>query len=380
MLLLCVCGQIIGRNESGDRIGRAALNRCCPRNPVLFCGGWRWCSCSSGWWPQRTGRQSGSDTRTSPAPGCGGWSARRRRPVAWTRSTSTPRSKRACLSLRWGRRRAKRSSAAKRCRWGCCGCWSCRCRVAGCRTPRLHLGICRSKNGTAPHPAPQKMLRFHHLIWDFVSGNVTFKLTTGYSRSEERTIVSRFCTREARKARNVPYNQSNQKCTVSNSSIASQLTSASIADSTRVRVSSDTPVYRTFSTAASVIQYANLDFFFYWIWISTAFTTTKNNDGSNQFITDLGGLICSVYYQVSKWRRSSLFGYPVPPHLILFFYDAHHESSVMEIIELPSVRLVWPVWSKRNQLFEFRPYLPIEVRWEQPASPVDRNDNIITMN
>ena len=121
-------------------------------------------------------------------------------------------------------------------------------------------------------------------------------------------------------------------------------------------------------------------FFFYWIWISTAFTTTKNNDGSNQFITDLGGLICSVYYQVSKWRRSSLFGYPVPPHLILFFYDAHHESSVMEIIELPSVRLVWPVWSKRNQLFEFRPYLPIEVRWEQPASPVDRNDNIITMN
>ena len=68
----CLCWQIIGKNESGDTTGRAALNRCYPRHPVLFYDGWCCCSCFSGWWLRHRGQQSGSDRRTSLVPRCDG--------------------------------------------------------------------------------------------------------------------------------------------------------------------------------------------------------------------------------------------------------------------------------------------------------------------
>ncbi len=53
---------------------------------------------------------------------------------------------------------ARPPSAARQCRWRCCGCWNCKCRVAADGQQRrirwpARRGTDRSTSGTTPHPA-----------------------------------------------------------------------------------------------------------------------------------------------------------------------------------------------------------------------------------
>ena len=138
-----------------DELGNA-LRRWCVRPRCA------WCEVQHlGWWLRCTRRQIGSGTKTFLATrvcrvGVTIPSARRQLRGSLNRWKSRRRSKSPVGARRSVRLRARPPSAARQCRWRCCGCWNCRCRADEWKRIRLpsRRGTSRSMCGITLLPAP----------------------------------------------------------------------------------------------------------------------------------------------------------------------------------------------------------------------------------